>query len=257
MDEQQLRLHGKVALVTGASRGIGRGIARRLGRDGALVAVHYATSAEGAHETVALIEKDGGRAFPVGAELSAHGAAERLFAELEAVLRERTGEGSLDILVNNAAVPGPYGDPQDVTEADFDACYEVNARAPFFLAQRALGVLREGGRIINISSGITRSAQPDKIAYAISKAAVDQLTLHLAKHLGPRGITVNSVAPGRVDNGGPMFSNPAAVERMAQMSVFGRVGQPADIADVVAFLASDDARWITGSFIDATGGTLL
>ncbi|MGF1430167.1 SDR family oxidoreductase [Kitasatospora sp. LaBMicrA B282] len=248
---------GKTALVTGASRGIGRGIARRLAEDGALVAVHYATGRDAALEVVEEIETDGGQAFAVGAELGEVAAVEELFDQLVEQLRERSHSASLDILVNNAAVGGPPVLTEDVTPELFDRYYAVNARAPFFVAQRALALIPDGGRIVNISSGITRSSQPDQIAYAISKSAIEQLTLHLALHVAPRNITVNTVAPGRTDNQSPVFRNPEAVRRMAEMSAFKRVGQPEDIADVVAFLASDASRWVTGSFIDATGGTLL
>jgi bifunctional oxygenase/reductase len=110
---------------------------------------------------------------------------------------------------------------------------------------------------VNISSGLTRFANPEQIAYAMTKSAVEMLALHYAKHLGPRGITVNSVAPGITRNSNPVFDIPAAVEQMSQLSAFGRIGEPADVGDVIAFLASDDARWVTGSFVDASGGTLL
>lgn len=121
----------------------------------------------------------------------------------------------------------------------------------------ALGLLPEGGRIINISSGLTRFASPDQVAYSMTKGAVEQITLHFARHLAPRGITVNSVAPGITNNGSAVFDIPEAVEQMAQFSAFKRVGEAVDVADVVTFLATDEARWITGAFIDATGGTLL
>ncbi|MEU6393854.1 SDR family oxidoreductase [Streptomyces sp. NPDC046939] len=251
------RLAGRTALVTGASRGIGRGIARRLARDGALVAVHYASGEAGAKETVAQINEEGGQAFTVGGDVSEAGRIAELFTALEEELRQHTGSATLHILVNNAAYGGRPTLPEDVTPELLDRYLTVNARAPFLIAQRALELMPSGGRIVNISSGITRSAQPDMIAYALSKSAVDQLTLHLARHVAGRGITVNSVAPGRTDNGSPVFSQPAVVERMAGLSAFNRVGQVEDIADVVAFIASDDARWITGSVIDATGGSLL
>jgi 3-oxoacyl-[acyl-carrier protein] reductase len=251
------RLSGKTALVTGASRGIGRGIARRLAGEGALVAVHYATGEAEAKETATLIGEEGGRAFTLRADLADPGQVAELFEALEGELTQRTGSASLDVLVNNAAFGGRPTMPEDVTLELLDRYLAVNAKAPFLVAQRALRVIPGGGRIINISSGITRSAQPDMVAYSMSKGALEQLTLHLARHVADRGITVNTVAPGRTDNGSPLFSHPAAVARMAELSAFKRVGRPEDIADVVAFVASDEARWITGAFIDVTGGTLL
>lgn len=253
---QMGNLTGKTALVTGASRGMGRATAQRLARDGALVAVHYGTNEEAAAEVVAEIEEDGGRAFAVGAELAAPGGVQDLFFALEQGLKERTGSAELNILVNNAGVMGGVK-PEDTTPEQFDRIFAVNAKAPFFIIQRALAAMPDGGRIVNISSGLTRFANPDEIAYAMSKGAVEQLALHFAKALGPRGITVNSVAPGITRNGNPLFDIPEAVEAMAALSAFNRVGEPRDVADVVAFLASDDARWITGSFVDASGGTLL
>ncbi|MHC0431221.1 SDR family oxidoreductase [Streptomyces sp. O3] len=249
-------LTGKTALVTGASRGMGRATAERLARDGALVAVHYGTSEEAAAEVVAGIEKDGGRAFAVRAELGTAGDVHELFLALEEGLKERTGSTELNILVNNAGVMGGVK-PEDTTPEQFDRIVAVNAKAPFFIIQRALANMPDGGRIVNTSSGLTRFANPDEVAYAMSKGAVEQLALHFAKALGPRGITVNSVAPGITRNGNPLFDVPEAVEAMAALSTFNRVGEPQDVADVIAFLVSDDARWITGSFVDASGGTLL
>ncbi|MCX5203240.1 SDR family oxidoreductase [Streptomyces sp. NBC_00237] len=250
------RLTGKTALVTGSSRGMGRAAAIRLAADGALVAVHYTSREDAADEVVTSIEKDGGRAFTVRAELGVPGDVHELFLGLESGLRERTGGTDLDILVNNAGVMGGVK-PEDTTPEKFDELFAVNAKAPFFLIQRALKNMPDGGRIINITSGLTRFANPDEIAYAMTKGAVDQLALHFAKYLGPRSITINSVAPGITRNDNPVFDMPEVVAQMAQMSTFNRVGEPEDVADVVAFLASDEARWITGSFVDATGGTLL
>ncbi|MFC8525928.1 SDR family oxidoreductase [Nocardia sp. NPDC057227] len=257
-NSMSLSLTNKTALVTGSSRGIGRATARQLAAKGALVAVHYAGNEEAARETVAAIEGDGGRAFPIRAELGVPGDVHELFLALEQGLKERTGHTTLDILVNNAGVTTPAGQqPEDVTPEDFDRLFAVNAKAPFFIVQRALALLPEGGRVINISSGLTRFANPEQVAYSMTKGAIEQLTLHFARHLAPRGITVNSVAPGITDNGGAIFDIPEAVEQMAQLSAFKRVGEAVDVADVVAFLATDDARWITGAFVDATGGTLL
>ncbi|MEU0203942.1 MULTISPECIES: SDR family oxidoreductase [unclassified Streptomyces] len=251
------RLIDKTALVTGSSRGIGRATAVALARQGALVAVHYTANEQAAKETVALIEQEGGAAFAVRAELGVPGDAHELFLGVEQGLKERIGESRLDILVNNAGVTTTGQPPEDITPGEFDRYFAVNARAPYFIVQRALPLMPDGGRIVNISSGLTRTANPDQLVYAMTKGAVEQLTLHLARHLAPRGITVNTVAPGITNNGGAIFDIPEAVEAMAQLSAFKRVGEADDVADVVTFLATHEARWITGAFIDATGGTLL
>ncbi|MGJ7905862.1 SDR family oxidoreductase [Actinopolyspora sp. H202] len=250
------KLSEKTALVTGSSRGIGRATAILLAREGALVAVHCANNRTAADEVVAEIEKEGGRAFAVQAELGVPGDIHELFLALEHGLKERTGSTDLNILVNNAGVMGGVA-PEELTSEQFDRLYTVNAKAPFFIVQRALENMPDGGRIINISSGLTKFANPQEVAYAMTKGAVDQITLHYAKHLGSRGITVNSVGPGITNNGTEVFDIPEAVEQMAALSVFNRVGEGDDVASAVAFLASDDARWITGSYIDASGGTLL
>ncbi|MFD7865322.1 SDR family oxidoreductase [Streptomyces sp. NPDC059783] len=256
-DAGMSRFTGKTALVTGSSRGIGRAIALRLAREGALVAVHSSRGGEAADDVVTSIEKDGGRAFAVRAELGVPGDADALFLDLEQGLKERTGTTDLDILVNNAGIMGGGVAADATTPEQFDRLFAVNAKAPFFLIQRALGNLTDGGRVVNITSGLTHFANPEEIAYAMTKGAVEQLALHFAKYLAPRGITINSVAPGITRNDNPVFGIPEAVEQMAALSAFGRVGEPRDVADVVAFLASEDARWITGAFLDATGGTLL
>ncbi|MEU9351190.1 SDR family oxidoreductase [Streptomyces griseoloalbus] len=252
-------LEGKIALVTGGSRGIGRAIAQRLGRDGAVVAVAYARDAAAAREVVERIRKDGGRAFALRAELGRHGDAASLWAAFDAHAGEYAPDGGVDIIVNNAGI-GRSPDLASLTEEGFDDVFAVNVRAPFFIVQQGLRRLRDGGRIINISSGAARIAMPEIIAYSATKGALDTFTLTLAKELGPRGITVNSVAPGVIDtdvNAGWLRGDPAAEARAASLAALGRVGQPDDVADIVAFLASDDARWVTGQVIDATGGSGL
>ncbi|MGA5422710.1 SDR family oxidoreductase [Streptomyces lavendulocolor] len=246
-------LTGRTALVTGGSRGIGRGIAERLGRDGALVAVHYGSDETAAKETVAAIEAAGGSAFAIGQELGVPGDSEALWAAFD-----RHAEG-LDILVNNAgiAAPVPFG---EVDEAVYDRVFAVNTKAPFFVTQAGLRRLRDGGRVINISTGLSRAAlMPEHMAYAMSKGALDLFTSYLSKVLGARGITVNTVAPGIVDtdiNAGWLRESDEAWAGAEAYSVLGRVGTPSDIADVVAFLASDAARAVTGHWIDATNGSL-
>jgi bifunctional oxygenase/reductase len=250
------RLSGKTALVTGSSRGIGRATAHRLAADGALVAVHYASNADAAEQTVRSITSGGGKAFAIQADLSDPGGVDAVFSALTAGLEQHTGNASLDILVNNAGVMGGVK-PEDITPELFDRLMAVNAKAPLFLVQRMLSIMPDGGRIVNISSGLTRVANPEEIAYAMTKGAIEMVTLHFAKYLGPRGITVNTVAPGVTNNGSPVFSIPEAREQIAALSAFNRIGEPADVGDIVAFLASPDARWITGAFVDASGGTLL
>ncbi|MEU7763552.1 SDR family oxidoreductase [Nocardia sp. NPDC049190] len=252
-------LEGKIALVTGGSRGIGRAIAQRLGRDGATVAVAYARDETAAKEVVERIGKDGGRAFALHAELGSHGDAAALWAAFDVHADEYTPGGVVDIIVNNAGI-GRSSDLASLTEDSFDEVFAVNVRAPFFIVQQGLRRLRDGGRIINISSGAARLAMPEIIAYGATKGALDTFTLNLAKELGPRGITANSVAPGIIDtdvNASWLRGDPQAEAHAAAMAALGRVGQPDDVADIVAFLASDDARWVTGRVIDATGGSGL
>lgn len=252
-------LDGKVAMVTGGSRGIGRATAERLGRDGAVVAVGFARDEASADEVVARIRKDGGQAFALQAELGAHGDAADLWAAFDEQIEQHAPDRGVDIIVNNAGI-GRSSDLTSLTEDEFDKVFAVNIRAPFFIVQQGLARLRDGGRIINISSGAARLAMPEIIAYSSTKSALDTFTLNLAKELGPRGITANSVAPGIVDtdlNAGWLRNNPEAEAHAASLHALGRVGRPEDIADVVAFLASDDARWITGRVIDATGGAGL
>ena len=246
-------LAGKTALVTGGSRGIGRAIAKRLGQEGARVAVHYGSNEAAAKDTVSAIEAAGGRAFAVQAELGVEADAETLWAAFDA-----QADG-LDVLVNNAGILGDQAEIQDVSRANFDRVFAVNTAAPFFLSQSGLRRLRDGGRIVNISSMLTRgSAMPRSVTYAMSKGAIDVLTTMLAKQLAPRGITVNTVAPGVVDTDmhqGRLVGE--ALTWLSSLSPMGRLGRPEDVADVVAFLASDDSRWVTGQWIDVSGGTLL
>ncbi|MBP0451302.1 MULTISPECIES: SDR family oxidoreductase [unclassified Kitasatospora] len=250
-------LEGRTALVTGGSRGIGRGIAERLGREGALVAVHYGGNAAAAEEVVEAIGRAGGRAFAIGAELGVPGDAKALWAAFDEGLAAAGGGEGLDILVNNAGI-GQFGRVHEVAEADFDRVFAVNAKAPFFIVQEGLGRLRDGGRIVNVSSGVTRVAFPGAVSYAMTKGALNTLTLTLAEELGPRGITVNAVLPGVVATDiNPWLEDPAARARVAAYSAFGRVGEAADVADVVAFLASDDSRWVTGQNLDVSGGSNL
>jgi len=194
-----VRLAGKVALVTGASRGYGRAIAERLARDGAVVAVHYATNADAAEETSRSIRSNGGRVVTVAARLDGSSSSvDTLFERLDAALVAECGSATVDILVNNAAI-SPRGTLEDTDETLFDEVMAVDAKAPFFLIQRVLPRMPDGGRIINISSQTSLIAFPGVAAYTMAKGALDRLTLVAAKHLAPRGITVNAVLPGVAD----------------------------------------------------------
>jgi 3-oxoacyl-[acyl-carrier protein] reductase len=243
-------LHGKVALITGASKGIGAAIASRLAEDGAAVVVNYCASADQAQAVVDEIGKAAGQAFAVRADVSKVEEIERLFT---ATLSHF---GKLDILVNNAGVP--LRKPLvDVTEQDFDHIFGVNVKGTFFACQQAAKRMADGGRIVNLSSSTTVMMLAEFSAYVATKGAVEQITRSLAKELGPRRITVNSVSPGPTDT--ELFAvgkSEQEKQRFGQLAALGRLGLPQDIADVVALLASDDAHWITGQNIRANGGTI-
>lgn len=247
-------LTGKTALVTGASRGIGRAIATRLAADGALVAVHYGSNEVAAKETVAAIRQAGGEAFALRAELGVAGDVDTLLAGLERGL----GGRPLDILVNNAAIQNYSATIEQATPEDYDRLFAINVRAPLFITQRALPLMRDGGRIVNISSGVTWFAIPE-VVYSMTKGALNVLGRSLALTQGSRGITVNTVSPGitETDMNAWLRDNSESAERVAGMVALGRHGQPADIADAVGFFASDDARWVTGQTLEVNGGLFL
>ena len=249
-----MNLAGKVAVVTGASRGIGRAIALKLAAAGAAVVVHYGARAEAAEAVVGEIAAAGGQAVAFGADLADAGAVRGFWQRLDPVL---ASFGGLDILVNNAGVGGAATIGQ-ITEADLDRVLQVNFKAPFLLIQGAIPRLRDGGRIINISSMGTRAAYPGMAAYAPSKAALEALTTLLAVELGPRGITVNAVMPGATATDmNTRARDPEISRAIAATVALGRVGQPEDVADTVLLLASPQAGWITGQRIDASGGQRL
>ncbi|MBD0688713.1 SDR family oxidoreductase [Streptomyces sp. CBMA123] len=250
-------LDGRTALVTGGSRGIGRAVALRLAADGALVAVHYGGDEQAAMETVGLIAKAGGRAFAVRARFGESDALDRLFEGLGAELAEH-GEDGLDILVNNAGIhlAGSIG---QITEEEFDRVMAINVRAPLFVIQRSLPLLRDGGRIVNVASAATRISSPLQLGYTVSKTALAAFAAPLANELGRRGITVNTVNPGVIltDMTSAWTSAPQAVAGLESITALGRIGQPEDVADVVGFLAGPQGRWVTGQTVDVSGGTYL
>lgn len=254
------KLSSKAALITGSSRGIGRAAALAFAKEGAaLIGVHYANNADAAHATLREIEALGSKAIAIKADLSrGKEATDSIWEQFRTAAVAITGEPRLDILVNNAGI-APAISLAQTSESAFNEVLAVNFKAPFFLIQAVAEHIRDNGRIINVSTGFTRVAAPTHPAYAASKGAIETLTLALAPEFGPRGITVNTVMPGvtETDMNAAWIKLPEARAGAEAMSVFSRVGQPADVADVIAFLASNEARWITGQVIDATGGTRL
>ena len=241
-------LDGKVAIVTGASRGIGRAVAERLGGDGARVVVNYVQNSGKAQEVVEAVEASGSEAIAVQADIGRLNDVRRLFHTAE----ERFG--GVDVVINNASV-SVFKPHAEVSEEEFDQVFGLIARGTFFVFQEAAKRLRDGGRIVNISSGGTVTGGPGAGLYLGAKAAVEQFGLALAKELGPRGIRVNAVLPGLTDTDG-MIMPPEAVEQAVSMTPLGRLGQPEDVADVVAFLVGEDGRWMTGQLVRAGGGLM-
>lgn len=241
-------LSGKVAIVTGASRGIGREIAERLAENGAKVVVNYASSPAKAEEVVGLIKQGGGEARAIQADISQVAEIERLFREtIEAY-------GGIDILVNNAGImtTKPIA---AMTEEDFDQQFAINVKGTYFAIQQAFRHMNSGGRIINFSTSVAGQMFPTYSVYAGTKGAVEQFTRQLAKEFGPKGITINAVAPGPVNT--ELFTVGKSEEQIAgivKMNAFGRLGEPDDIAGVVLFLASEESKWITGQTLRVNGG---
>jgi 3-oxoacyl-[acyl-carrier protein] reductase len=248
------RLKNQTALVTGASRGIGRAIAIRLAAEGALVAVHYGRNSVAAGETLKSIEQAGGKAFTVKAQLGSIAEIKTLFATLDAELSKRTGAARFDILVNNASI-AELGTIEETSEELFDRRFAINVKAVYFLTKDALPRLNDGGRIIDVSSSGTRFAEPSHSAYYMTKGAVNNFTLTLAQQLGKRAITVNTLAPGVTDteiNGA--WLNDDAKRYLGGQTTLGRVGTAEDMAGVAAFLASGDNHWVTAHCIEVSDG---
>lgn len=241
-------LKNKVAIVTGGSRGIGRAIAERLGRDGAMIALTYAGNRDKAEAVVETIKKLGSDAIAIQSDISDITETQELFEKVIHTF------GKVDIVVNNVGV-SVYKLTVDITEADFDKVFNTNAKGAFFALQAAAKYVSDGGRIISLSSGATRHSIPTGGVYAASKAAIEQFSFALSKELGHRGITVNLISPG-VTNTDGLIMPAEALEQLVQATPLGRLGEPPDIADVVAFLASDAARWVNGQVIQVNGGIL-
>ena len=243
------KLNGKIAVVTGASKGIGAGIAEALGREGAKVVVNYASDKAGAERVAAGIRQSGGEAVVIGGSVARGAEVQALFAETRKLF------GRVDVLVNNAGVYA-FGSIADFNEESYDHMFGINVKGLLLATKEAVALFPEsGGSIINIGSVVSESTPPGTAVYSGTKGAVDVITRVLAKELGPKRIRVNAINPGLTATEGnvDIQSSPMA-DAMVQQTPLGRMGKPDDIADVVTFIASDEARWITGSLLQVGGG---
>lgn len=249
----------KIALVTGGSRGLGRDMAINIAKKDIDVVVTYHSNKEAADDVIAEVAKTGSKAFALQLDTRDVSSFGSFYSELENLLKSEYDDKHFDYLVNNAGT-GIYKPFAETTEADFDEMMNIHFKGVYFLTQKALPFLNDGGGIINISSGLARFTLPGSSAYASMKGAIETFTKYLAKELGPRGIRVNVVAPGAVatDFGGGL--NRSDEKKRALISNFtalGRVGEAEDIGSVVAFLCTHDAHWVTAQRIEASGGTLI
>ena len=246
----------KIALVTGGSRGLGRDMALKLSKRGISVLLTYNSKKEDAEEVVAAVKANGVDATAIQFDAGTIGGYDSFIEQVGNTLKSSFNTDHFDFLINNAGV-ALYSPFAETTEEAFDNIINIHYKGVFFLTQKALPLINDGGRIINISSGLARFSQPGSSAYGSAKAAVESLTRYMAKELGSRGISVNVVAPGPIEtdfNGAAIRNNPQLKERLASMSPLGRVGNADDVGSVVAFLCTDDAKWVNAQRIEVSGG---
>lgn len=249
----------KIALVTGGSRGLGKNMAIAIAKKGLDVILTYNSQKGEADTVVAEIEALGQKAFALQLNVADANSFDGFFAEVSKALESTFGADKIDYLINNAGI-GIHKAFAETTQDEFDTLVAIQFKGPFFLSQKALPVLADGGGIINISTGLARFATPGYSAYASMKGGMEVLTRYQAKELGARGIRVNIVAPGAIETdfgGGMVRDNEQVNAHIASQTALGRVGLPDDIGGVVAFLCTDDARWITAQRIEASGGMFL
>ncbi|WP_085317404.1 SDR family NAD(P)-dependent oxidoreductase [Derxia lacustris] len=252
-------MNSKIALVTGGSRGLGRNAALALAAHGADVVVTYRSRADEADAVVRAIEALGRRALALPLDVADSASFAAFAAGLKTALADRFGRERFDWLLNNAGI-GINATFAETTEAQFDELMKIQLKGPFFLTQALLPLIADGGRILNVSTGLTRFALPGFAAYAAMKGGVEVLTRYLARELGPRGIAVNTLAPGAIETdfgGGAVRDNPQMNAHIAAQTALGRVGLPDDIGGAVCALLSDDAGWINGQRVEASGGMFL
>ncbi len=253
-----MKLNQKIALITGGSRGLGRTTALQLADHGADVILTYRTGKAEADEVVAQIEAKGRKAVALLLDVGQAKTFAAFAGELTRALEENWNRGTFDFLLNNAGMD-VRGLIPDVSEEDFDSLSNVHFKGVYFLTQKLLPLLADGGRIINTSTGLARFTMPGYSAYAAMKGAVEVFTRYLAKELGPRGITANTVAPGpaETDFTRASLGNPAIRDAIVAQTALGRTAQPDDIAGVSVFLCSEEGRWVTAQRIEASGGLLI
>lgn len=249
----------KIAIVTGGSRGLGKDMALRFAEKGTDVILTYHTKQDEAKEVSVQIESMGQKSAVLQLDMSDFKSLDGFIQQLSDVLKDKWNTDKFDFLINNAGIGATIPFTQ-VTEEDFDRFLNIHYKGVYFLTQKALPLMNDGGRIVNLSSGTTRFCVPGYSVYASMKGAMETLTRYLAKELGPRGINVNIVAPGPIEtdfNNAGIRNNPQMKSNLANMTALGRVGEAEDIGGVVAFLCSDDARWINGQRIEVSGGINL
>jgi NAD(P)-dependent dehydrogenase (short-subunit alcohol dehydrogenase family) len=244
-------LKHKLALVTGASRGIGKAISLKLAEMGADLIIHYGKNDAEANDTLQKIKALGTEAYPLKADLSSLTGIDLMFRETDRILKGK----NIDVLVNNAGILHRKN-ITEISESEFDELFAVNLKAPFFITKRVISLMNKGGRIINISSYLSERPKYDYGCYSMTKAALDNFTKSMAFELGSKQITINSVAPGSTDTDMNRFrfKYPEKKEQVAKITALGRVGTAEDIAEVVGFLASENSHWITGQCIEVSGG---
>lgn len=249
----------KIALITGGSRGLGKNMALHLAGKGRDIILTYHSQKTQAEEVVKTIEAKGQKAIALQLDIADSRSFDQFFKTMQEVLKTRWNRGDFDILINNAGT-GVHNDYMTTTEAEFDRMVNEHVKAPFFISQTLLPIMADGGRILNLSSGLTRFTNPGFTVYATMKAAVEVLSVYMAKELGARGITVNTIAPGAIETdfgGGAVRDNVNLNQQIANSVALGRAGLPDDIGGAIAAILDDDAGWINAQRIEISGGQMV